>query len=138
MGDGSAVLVTASLDRSIKLWSLATGQLLRSLTLSAGVTSVTMDAGEHVLLAGCADGSLFEVSLVGAQQQVLPQGTGRSAAAAAAGSGGSVGNVIGGPGSCCYEGHTKAISSLVITPDGEQLVSGEDSVRLCAVAGYAQ
>jgi hypothetical protein len=32
--------------------------------------------------------------------------------------------VIGGPGSCCYEGHSKAISSLAITPDGEQLVSG--------------
>jgi hypothetical protein len=90
-----------------------------------------MDAGEHVLIAGCADGSLFEVSLVGAQQQVLPQGTGRSAAvAAAAAAGGSSGDVVGGPGSCCYEGHTKAISSLVITPDGEQLVSGKASAGL--------
>lgn len=129
MGEGSAVLVTASLDHSIKLWSLATGQLLRSLTLPAGVTSVTMDAGEHILLAGCADGSIYEVSLVGTQQQQqLLQGVTRApAAAAAAGAAGSSSagaGVVGGPGSCCYEGHTKAVSCLVVTPDGEQLVSG--------------
>lgn len=126
MGEGSAVLATASLDRSIKLRSLATGQLLRSITLPAGVTSVTMDAGEHILLAGCADGSIFEVSLAGPQQQLVPQVRGPAAAAAAA-AGGSSGSadVVGGAGSCCYEGHTKAVSSMVITPDGEQLVSGE-------------
>lgn len=128
MGEGSAVLVTASLDRSIKLWALATGQLLRSLTLPAGVTSVTMDAGEHVLLAGCADGSIYEVSLVDTQQQQL-QGATRAHAAAAAAAAGATGSsaaagVVGGPDSCCYEGHTKAVSCLVVTPDGEQLVSG--------------
>lgn len=129
MSEGSAVLATASLDRSIKLWSLATGQLLRSITLPAGVTSVTMDAGEHVLLAGCADGSIYEASLVGTQQQ---QGVLRGSAAAAAAAGGSSGSsVVGGPGSCCYEGHVKAVSSLSITQDGEQLVSGE---RCCCLA----
>lgn len=126
MSEGSAVLATASLDRSIKLWSLATGQLLRSITLPAGVTSVTMDAGEHVLLAGCADGSIYEASLVGAQQQQQGVMRGAAAAAAAAAGGGSSGSssVVGGPGSCCYEGHVKAVSSLCITHDGEQLVSG--------------
>lgn len=125
MGEGSAVLVTASLDRSVKLWALATGQLLRSLTLPAGVTSVTLDAGEHVLLAGCADGSIYEVSLVGTQQQQQLQGVTRGPAAAAGAAGSSAGaGVVGGPGSCCYEGHTKAVSCLVVTPDGEQLVSG--------------
>ncbi|WIA41254.1 hypothetical protein OEZ86_004862 [Tetradesmus obliquus] len=82
-GEGSALLATASLDRSVKLWSLTTGQLLRTITLPAGVTDAA------------------------------------AAAAAAAG-------VVGGPGSCCYEGHSKAISSLEITPDGEQLVSGSE------------
>ena len=142
MGEGSAVLATASLDRSIKLWSLATGQLLRSITLPAGVTSVTMDAGEHVLLAGCADGSIYEASLVGPQQQLVPQGRGPAAAAAAAAGGSSNGSadVVGGPGSCCYEGHSKAISSLAITPDGEQLVSGEQHhglVGQCSSASQA-
>jgi pre-rRNA-processing protein IPI3 len=125
MGEGSAVLATASLDRSIKLRSLSTGQLLRSITLPAGVTSVTMDAGEHILLAGCADGSIFEVSLVGPQQQLVPQGRGPAAAAAAAGGSSGSADVVGGAGSCCYEGHTKAVSSMVITADGEQLVSGK-------------
>lgn len=125
LGEGSAVLVTASLDRSIKLWSLATGKLLRSITLPAGATSVTMDAGEHVLLAGCADGSIYEASLVGPQQQLPQSKAGSSAAGGGAGSSAGAAGVVGGPGSCWYEGHTKAISSLAITPDGEQLVSGE-------------
>jgi hypothetical protein len=86
-----------------------------------------MDAGEHTLLAGCADGSIYEASLVGPQQQLLLQGAARSAAAAAGGSSGSS-EVVGGPGSCCFEGHTKAISSLVITQDGEQLLSGERGI----------
>lgn len=131
-----AVLATASLDRSVKLWSLATGQLLHSLTLPAGVTSVTMDAGEHVLLAGCADGSIYEAGLVGSHhhnhQQQQQGGAAAAAAAAARGGGAAVGSssssrsleVTGGPGSCCYEGHVKAISSLAVTQDGQQLVSG--------------
>lgn len=118
-GENSAVLVTASLDRTIKLWTLTTGQLLRSITLPVGVTAVTLDAGEHTLLAGCIDGTIWEASLVG-QQLAVPSAARGSAAAAA-----TTASVIGGLGSCCYEGHSKAISSLAITPDGEQLVSGE-------------
>lgn len=114
-GENSALLVTASLDRTIKLWMLTTGRLLRTISLPVGVTAVTLDAGEHVLLAGCVDGSIWEASLVG--QQVAVPAAARGAAAAA--------GVVGGAGSCCYEGHSKMISSLVITPDGEQLVSGE-------------
>ena len=121
-GENSALLVTASLDRTIKLWSLTTGSLLRTITLPVGITAVTLDAGEHVLLAGCVDGSIWEASLVG-QQLAAPSAARGAAAAAAAG-------VVGGAGSCCYEGHSKAISSLAITPDGEQLVSGEQ-LYLC-------
>jgi WD40 repeat protein len=127
-GEGSALLATASLDRTVKLWSLATGQLLRTITLPAGVTSVTLDAGEHVLLAGCVDGSIWEAALAG-QQLAAPAAAaaGSSAAAGAsdaAAAAAAAAGVLGGPGSCCYEGHSKAISSLAITPDGEQLVSG--------------
>ncbi|KAF8062631.1 Wdr18 [Scenedesmus sp. PABB004] len=121
-GEGSALLATASLDRTVKLWALATGQLLRSVALPAAVTAVALDAGEHVLLAGCADGSIWEASLTGQP----PAGGAAPAAAAAGSSGRGPAGVLGGPGSCCYEGHTKAISSLAITPDGEQLVSGSE------------
>uniref|UniRef100_A0A383WA77 Uncharacterized protein n=1 Tax=Tetradesmus obliquus TaxID=3088 RepID=A0A383WA77_TETOB len=132
-GEGSALLATASLDRSVKLWSLTTGQLLRTITLPAGVTSVTLDAGEHVLLAGCVDGSIWEAPLAG-QQLAAPAaaaaaagGSGAAAAASdAAAAAAAAAGVVGGPGSCCYEGHSKAISSLEITPDGEQLVSGSE------------
>jgi len=90
-----------------------------------------------VLLAGCADGSIYEASLVGAQQQQQGVMRGAAAAAAAAAGGGSSGSssVVGGPGSCCYEGHVKAVSSLCITHDGEQLVSGE---RCCGFAWVRQ
>jgi WD40 repeat protein len=127
-GEGSALLATASLDRSVKLWSLATG-LLRTITLPAGVTSVTLDAGEHVLLAGCVDGSIWEAPLAG-QQLASPAAAGGGGSSGAAGASdaaaaaAAAAGVLGGPGSCCYEGHSKAISSLAITPDGEQLVSG--------------
>ncbi|KAF6262097.1 quinon protein alcohol dehydrogenase-like superfamily [Scenedesmus sp. NREL 46B-D3] len=123
-GEGSALLATASLDRCVKLWSLATGQLLRTITLPAGVASVTLDAGEHVLLAGCVDGSIWEAPLAG-QPLAAPAAAGSGAAAAASDAAAAAG-VVGGPGSCCYEGHSKAISSLAITPDGEQLVSGSE------------
>eukprot|EP00879_Flechtneria_rotunda_P022010 GHRR01023212.1.p1 GENE.GHRR01023212.1~~GHRR01023212.1.p1 ORF type:complete len:296 (+),score=150.77 GHRR01023212.1:979-1866(+) len=87
--------------------------------LLAGVTAATLDAGEHVLLAGCVDGSIWEVSLVG-------QTTAAPAAGPAAAAAGSSAGIVGGPGSCCFEGHTKAVSSLAVTPDGEQLVSGSE------------
>jgi WD40 repeat protein len=124
-GEANAILVTASLDRSLKIWQLATGQLLRSINLPAGVTVVTLDAGEHVLLAGCTDGTIWEVSLVGpAAAETAPAGASAAGAAAAASASPSSSGIMGGAGSCCYEGHSKAISSLHITPDGEQLVSG--------------
>lgn len=125
-GENSALLVTASLDRTVKLWSLTTGRLLRTITLPIGITAVALDAGEHVLLAGGTDGSIWEASLVGQELNPPSAAAAGSSAAAAAVSGG----VVGGAGSCCYEGHSKAISSLAVTPDGELLVSGELTLLL--------
>lgn len=99
MGEAGAVVATASLDRSVRLLSLATGKVLRSVALPAGVTAVTLDAGEHVLLAGGVDGSIWEVLLAGSSSSSQPQ---QQRAAGAAGA--SAAGVIGGPGSCCYEG----------------------------------
>jgi len=153
-GEANAILVTASLDRSLKIWQLATGQLLRSITLPAGVTVVTLDAGEHVLLAGCTDGTIWEVSLVGpaAAETATAGASAAGASAAGASAGPSSSGILGGAGSCCYEGHSKAISSLQITPDGEQLVSGVcgwrvgkfngllfsmwDTIRACSAIGH--
>lgn len=78
MGEGTALVATASLDRSCKLWSMATGQLLRSVQLPSAINSVTLDAGEHVLYAGGTDGVIYEVPLVDAGAGGLPSVNGPS------------------------------------------------------------
>lgn len=128
MGEVNAIAVTASLDRSAKIWQIATGALLRAVTLPAGATSAALDAGEHCLYVGCADGSICEVPLVA--------GTGKAGAAAAAAGQGTSGLAVGGAGASggvvVMEGHSKAVSSLSLSLDGDSLVSGSEdgSVRV--------
>jgi pre-rRNA-processing protein IPI3 len=122
LGEVNATAVTASLDRSVKIWQLATGALLRAVTLPAGATAVALDAGEQALYVGCADGSICEVPLAGSS----------GAAAAAAASAGPGGPQLPPGVSAVMEGHSKAVSSLSLSLDGDSLVSGSEdgSVRI--------
>lgn len=105
-GQANAIAVTASLDRSCKIWSLAQGTLLRSLTFPAPIHSIRTDPGDHALYAGAGDGRVFETSLVG--EVTGGEGSGERAEA----------------GYYTLEGNTTAITCLATTTDANQLVSG--------------
>lgn len=107
-GQANAIAVTASLDRSCKIWSLAQGTLLRSLTFPAAIYSVRTDPGDHALYAGAGDGRIFETSLVG--EVTDGEGIGQRHEA----------------GYFTLEGHSAAVTCLATTTDANQIVSGSD------------
>ena len=124
-GDAGALVASGSLDRTVKLRSLAGGGggggLLRSVPLPSPVHSLALDPGEHALYAGCASGSIYEVDLVGGPAAAGGLEADAAAAAAAA--------------DCPHpalEGHSQAVAALALTPDAAHLVSGsaDGSVRV--------
>ena len=117
-GGATSILVSASLDHTCKIWSLGTGALLRSITLPRGVTAIALDSGEQLLYAAGVEGSIWEVPLVD------PSALGRSAVPESPlGFSAGTGEITG-----VLQGHTKGVNCLVLSADGELLVSGgEDS-----------
>lgn len=60
---GGGLVITASLDCSIKLYSLAQGSLLRTEKFGHAVTALEIDSSETAVYAGCSDGSVWQVNL---------------------------------------------------------------------------
>lgn len=58
-----AYLVTSSLDRTCRIYDLASGNLLLNLVFPEPLTTVTMDHMDTRVYAGAADGSIYEFSL---------------------------------------------------------------------------
>eukprot|EP00955_Chlamydomonas_euryale_P010135 108613-Chlamydomonas_euryale.AAC.5 len=75
---------------------------------------VALDAGESTIYAGGADGSVYEVSLVGGGGGV------------AAGRGLPAGGLALASGVVRMEGHARSVTSLAVSPDGDAMVSGSD------------
>jgi pre-rRNA-processing protein IPI3 len=144
-GGTTAVVATASADRTVRLWSLSTGRPLLTLAIPGGgaaATAVCLDPGEHSVFVGCADGAVYEASLSG--------GAGAEAAAAAGGGAGGGGAEGGGGGGASTAGggattpslaiqlrrlpgggHTKAVVALAVAPNpgdggGDRLVSASE------------
>lgn len=105
-GQANALAVTCSLDRSCKIWSLAQGVLLRSLTFPSAIHSIRTDPGDHALYAGSGDGRIFETSLVG--EVAGGEGSGEQHEA----------------GYYTMEGQNAAVTCLAMTTDANQMVSG--------------
>ncbi|XP_073526417.1 uncharacterized protein [Phyllobates terribilis] len=62
-GGANAIIVSASEDRTCKVWRLSTGQLLRSIQFPTMIDAVALDPGEHVFHAGGRDGKIYIVAL---------------------------------------------------------------------------
>ncbi|CEP07614.1 hypothetical protein [Parasitella parasitica] len=65
IGNGTlsgARVCTASLDHTVKLWDLATGQLLTTFLFPKAVSSVIMDPSETAIFAACED-KIYSVEL---------------------------------------------------------------------------
>ena len=102
-GGGACLVASASSDRTCKLWTLGGGHLLRTVALPAALCSVALDACEATLYAGAADGRVFEVPL--------------NAAPSAA---------MDGAAAAVLEGHTRAVSAIACTADGERVVTASE------------
>ncbi|KAA8528526.1 hypothetical protein F0562_035881 [Nyssa sinensis] len=104
-GGCNAILVSASEDRTCKVWSLSRGKLLRNIVFPSIIDAIAIDPGEHVFYAGGRDGKIYIAAL-------NAQGT----------SSNSYGmHIIGS-----LSDHSKAVSCLAFGADGISLVSGSE------------
>ncbi|KAK6245229.1 hypothetical protein SCA6_008319 [Theobroma cacao] len=62
-GGGSAIIVSASEDRTCKVWSLSRGRLLRNIVFPSIIDAIALDPGEHVFYAGSRDGKIYIAAL---------------------------------------------------------------------------
>uniref|UniRef100_A0A673WLN1 WD repeat-containing protein 18 n=1 Tax=Salmo trutta TaxID=8032 RepID=A0A673WLN1_SALTR len=111
MGPQSRV-ATASLDQTVKLWELSSGEMLLSVLFDVGIMSVTLDPCEYYhLFCGGSDGGIFQVSLCSQTFQSDNKG-----------------NQV-------FKGHSlqgKLVTCLSVSMDGTLLLSGshEETIRL--------
>ncbi|KAH9692440.1 protein root initiation defective 3 [Citrus sinensis] len=62
-GGVSATIVSASEDRTCKVWSLLKGRLLRNIVFPSVIDAIALDPAEHVFYAGSRDGSIYIAAL---------------------------------------------------------------------------
>ncbi|KAH6758948.1 hypothetical protein C2S51_019183 [Perilla frutescens var. frutescens] len=62
-GGCNAIIVSASEDRTCKVWSLSRGKLLRNIVFPSIIDVISIDPGEHVLYAGGRDGKIYIAAL---------------------------------------------------------------------------
>ncbi|GAB6023662.1 WD repeat-containing protein 18 [Chamberlinius hualienensis] len=109
-GGRKARVATVSLDHTCRLYTLKTGDLLLSVVFDVSLTSVVMDPAEFFIFVGGNDGSIFAINLVEPPPSVKWHMSGPE----------TVSNV--------FVGHTKKITALTVTSNGQNLISGsEDS-----------
>ncbi|KAL6995493.1 hypothetical protein U1Q18_005630 [Sarracenia purpurea var. burkii] len=102
-GGCNAIVVSASEDRTCKVWSLSKGKLLRNIVFPSIIDAIALEPGEHVFYAGGRDGKIYIAAL-------NAQGT----------SSNSYGmHIIGS-----LADHSKAVTCLTFAADGVLLVSG--------------
>ncbi|ELT93327.1 hypothetical protein CAPTEDRAFT_176002 [Capitella teleta] len=99
-------VVTASLDGTVKLLELASGQLLCSFVFDCEVTSIIMDAPEQNMYAGLVNGHVCQVRLYEEISQPEHHVT------------------SSGTSPALFKGHVKKVLCLAISLDGSILVSG--------------
>jgi WD40 repeat protein len=103
-GPSAARLVTASADRSVRWWDLASLTCLLNVTLPVGLTSICLGSGGRVVYAGSVDGCVYAVG-----SAALSISEGESSKPFAS-----------------FVGHTAAVSAVSVTASGDTLVSASD------------
>ncbi|KAI7733980.1 hypothetical protein M8C21_001403 [Ambrosia artemisiifolia] len=104
-GGSNAIIVSASQDRTCKVWSLARGTLLRNIVFPSVIDAVALDPGEHVFYAGGRDGKIYIAELNSLGKTNKNYGL----------------HIIG-----TLSDQSKAICSLAFALDGLQLVAGSE------------
>ncbi|CBI19506.3 hypothetical protein VitviT2T_027551 [Vitis vinifera] len=104
-GGGNAIIVSASEDRTCKVWSLSTGRLLRNVVFPSIIDAIALDPGEHVFYAGSRDGKIYIAALNAVGSSSNSYGM----------------HIIGS-----LSDHSKAVTCLAFATDGILLVSGSE------------
>ncbi|XP_068643446.1 protein ROOT INITIATION DEFECTIVE 3-like [Aristolochia californica] len=104
-GGCSAIIISASEDRTCKVWSLPKGNLLRNVVFPSIIYSIALDPGENVFYAGCSDSKIYIAAL--------------NAVSATSSSYGL--HIIG-----ALSDHSKAVTCLAFSNNGISLVSGSE------------
>lgn len=104
-GGSNAIILSASQDRTCKVWSLARGTLLRNIVFPSIIDAVALDPGEHVFYAGGRDGKIYIAELNAQGISNYTYGL----------------HIIG-----TLSDQSKAICSLAFALDGIQLVAGSE------------
>ncbi|XP_026200706.1 WD repeat-containing protein 18 [Anabas testudineus] len=114
MMGAQARVATASLDQTIKVWELSSGELLLSILFDVEIMSVTFDPCEYFLFCGGSDGNIFQASL---RSKSLNRDR-------------SFQSDIDG--NQVFKGHRNLVSCLSVSMDGTLLLSGshDETVRL--------
>ncbi|XP_035516980.1 WD repeat-containing protein 18-like [Morone saxatilis] len=114
MMGAQARVATASLDQTVKVWELSSGELLLSVLFDVEIMSVTFDPCEYFLFCGGSDGNIFQVSLC--SQNLSRDKSFQSD---------SDGNQV-------FKGHRNLVTCLSVSMDGTLLLSGshDETVRL--------
>uniref|UniRef100_A0A3Q2ZXD7 WD repeat-containing protein 18 n=1 Tax=Kryptolebias marmoratus TaxID=37003 RepID=A0A3Q2ZXD7_KRYMA len=109
-----ARIATASLDQTVKVWELSSGEMLMSVLFDVEIMSVTFDPCEYFLFCGGSDGNIFQVSLC---SQILSQEKSFQSAS---------------EGTQVFKGHRNLVTCLSVSMDGTLLLSGshDETVRL--------
>uniref|UniRef100_A0A8C9V7Q3 WD repeat-containing protein 18 n=1 Tax=Scleropages formosus TaxID=113540 RepID=A0A8C9V7Q3_SCLFO len=109
-----ARVATASLDQTVKLWEISSGEMLLSILFDVGIMSVTLDPCEYFLFCGGSDGNIFQVSLC--STHLSREKTFQSD---------NEGNQV-------FKGHRNLVTCLSVSMDGTLLLSGshDETARL--------
>nr|XP_028962702.1 protein ROOT INITIATION DEFECTIVE 3-like [Malus domestica] len=62
-GGCKAIIVSASQDRTCKVWSVGSGRLLRNIVFPIIIDAIALDPGENVFFAGGRDGKIYVAAL---------------------------------------------------------------------------
>ncbi|KAH9606021.1 hypothetical protein KSS87_021038 [Heliosperma pusillum] len=109
-GGSNAVIVSASEDRTCKIWSLATGRLLRNIIFPSAINAIALDAGEYVFYAGGSDGKIYIAALSAVSKTTSDYGM----------------HIVG-----LLADTSREVTSLASGCDGISLVSGSADGRVC-------
>ncbi|XP_053558793.1 WD repeat-containing protein 18 [Bombina bombina] len=111
IGGPQARAVTSSLDQTVKLWDISSGDLLLSVLFDVRIMSVTFDPAEYHLFCGGSDGSIFQVDLCASPVQ--REKTFHSELEKV------------------FRGHRNQVTCLSVSLDGSMLVSGSNDETVC-------
>ncbi|XP_031430583.1 WD repeat-containing protein 18 [Clupea harengus] len=109
-----ARVATASLDQTVKLWEVSSGEMLLSVLFDVSIMSVTLDPCEYFLFCGGSDGTIYQVSLrspsMSRDKTFQTDNEGNQE----------------------FKGHRNLVTCLSVSMDGTMLLSGshDETVRL--------